>query len=315
MGIKNLLGSFIDESTASVLKTTQEAMGVANAVGAFAAGTDADKLELTNVDDMDYGAFTRSSLIDVLSEKATIYEQILPLNKLVANRLTPFLPGRAYFIPVYMPLFCEMKQPTKTAFIKKLITSMLTGFQGIQDLTVEKATVATGSAAHDYDVVIGMTGDTKEVTLSFPTDLDGQPIRKFLNYWATGIYDRYSTLGHYYGAPIPWGQGNHTMSGVYFVLDVKGRMCQYAAYVTNMFPNMIPESMNNYKKGEHNPIALEIPMSCQFISNHPYATELANHYISIINTRVAAITSRYRIDLMEEIEEKGLQETYSSKAG
>ncbi len=302
------------EGTTELIKKVQKATGVASVVAQWAASDATKGLdEIKNVDDMDFGAYTRSTLIQELSENATIYEQILPLNQLAANRLTPFLPGRAYFIPHSMPAFMEETQKKKVALIKKLITSSLVGFEGIQDETAGFATIETGAESNNWEVLNTVTGDTKEVTLSFPAELDGQPFRKFLHYWITGVYDRHSQIGHYFGANKVWGQGSHTMSGVYFVLDVKGRMPQYAAYCYNMMPKMSPESMNNYKKGSHDPFALNIPFTVQLIGNHPFATEMANHYINLINQRVAHITSRYRIDLMDKIEDRGLSTVYSEK--
>lgn len=302
----NSLGNHLDTAS-EALSIVQKA---SNLISAWAG--DAEAAERANVDIDDLGGGTRGSVIDGITENASLYEQIMPLTKLTANRLTPFIPGRAYFIPTEMPAFLEHNIPQKAALLKKLIVSMATSVEGITDKQVNFSDIQTGNEFNNYEVVQSVTGATRELSLGFPADLDGQPIRKILNYWVTGTYDTGSQRGHYYGAPLIWGQGNHTMSGVYFVLDVKGRMPQYAAYVCNMFPKVVPNSMNNYKRGEHATIEMSIPFACQYIDDHPFATKLANYYIAKINERVAAISTRYDISRIGEIEKNGLLTTASN---
>lgn len=229
------------------------------------------------------------------------YADLLQLDSVNLRRLTPFQPGRGYFVPVEMPRFMEDQFESETKFFENLLTVYATGIDGIQDPTLNFDEVSSGVESQTMEVPTNRGGVTNEVTITFPTDFRGQFITKYLDMWMNGIVDPHTDRGHYHGADLEYTNANHTMSGVYFTVDPSERRVEFACYFFNMMPKESQLSINNKTKGENSPEELNPTFTCQMIHGNEKITDLAYQYLEEITSNVNGTTA-FRDDIVEEYE-------------
>jgi hypothetical protein len=208
------------------------------------------------------------------------------------KKLTPYQPGRGYFIPTRMPKFMEDQFEDQTKFFKTLLIGYCVGFDGITDPTMNFSEVTSGVESQTMDVANNVTGLTREVTMRFPAELRGQFLTRYQYNWMTGIMDPYTDRGRYHGADLEYTNANHTMSGVYFTLDPSESAIEFSAYLLNMMPKNAQLSINNKNKGENTPPEITTPYSCQFITNNKMITDKCYEFLEEMNGEIGGVTSK-----------------------
>lgn len=231
----------------------------------------------------------------------TEYADLLQLDAVNLRRLTPFQPGRGYFVPVEMPAFMEEMYESETRLFENLLTVYATQIDGIQNPTLNFGEVTSGVENQGMEVPTNRGGRTDEITVTFPSDFRGQFITKYLGLWMDGIVDPNTDRGHYHGADLDYTNANHTMSGVYFTLDPSERRVEFSCYLFNMMPKESPLSINNKTKGENEPEEINPSFTCQMIYGNQRITDLAYEYLEEITSNTNGTTA-FREDIVEEYE-------------
>ena len=229
------------------------------------------------------------------------YADLLQLDSVNLRRLTPFQPGRGYFVPVEMPRFMVEAFEDETRFFENLLTVYATGIDGIQNPTLNFDEVSSGVENQTMEVATNRAGKTDEITVTFPADFRGQFITKYLDMWMNGIIDPNTDRGHYHGQDMEYTNSNHTMSGVYFTVDPSERRVEFACYFFNMMPKESQLSINNKTKGENSPEELNPSFTCQMIHGNEKITNMAYRYLEQITQNVNGTTA-FRNDIVEEYE-------------
>ena len=112
---------------------------------------------------------------------------------------TPHTTGRFFIFVTKMPTVCELLVPSATEIFRKLIQFYTIEVTGFSDLTMNTVSFDTGSELSSIDVPVGVTGETKELQISFSMELRDHPITKFIAYWFRAIFDNGANAGTYYG--------------------------------------------------------------------------------------------------------------------
>jgi len=206
------------------------------------------------------------------------------------NSLTPYISGNGVLIVLKMPAMLESKFATATTFFKSMLMVFATGLDGISDKSLETAQLNLGTDANTIEVPTSQTGYTKEVTITFPTDFNEQPLQKYVELWMSAIAGATNTA-HYFGDNKDFGLGNQTMTFIYATLDPSKTKIQSARLFSNAFPKNDKDSMNNFKKGEHNVEELQFTFSVHERVNHPDIFTLAQTYLTAVDLRARSIDS------------------------
>ena len=112
---------------------------------------------------------------------------------------TPHTTGRFFIFVTKMPTVCELLIPVATEIFRKLIQFYTTEVTGFTDLTMNTVSFDTGSELSSIDVPVGVTGETKELSITFSVELRDHPITKFIAWWFRAIFDNGASAGTYYG--------------------------------------------------------------------------------------------------------------------
>lgn len=193
---------------------------------------------------------------------------------------TPHTTGRFFIFVTKMPTVCELLIPVATEIFRKLIQFYTTEVTGFSDLTMNTVSFDTGSELSSIDVPVGVTGETKELQITFSVELRDHPITKFIAWWFRAIFDNGANAGTYYGlvyqpstdekeirtkligthasnyalsAPVylydedgttktglEYDAANHTMSFVYFTTNQARSKIERIAYVVGGYPKTLP---------------------------------------------------------------------------
>ena len=214
------------------------------------------------------------------------------------NSLTPYISGNGVLIVVKMPDMLSTKFSAATTFFKTMLMVFATGLDGISDKTIETGQLNLGTDANTLSVPTTQTGFTKEVTITFPTDFNEQPLQKYIELWMSAMVGATNTA-HYFDdvdgvadtTNVDFGLGNQTMTFIYATLDPSKTRIQSARLFSNSFPITDKDSMNNFKKGEHNVEELQFTFSVHERVNHPDIFTLAQTYLNVVKLRARSIDS------------------------
>lgn len=116
---------------------------------------------------------------------------------------TPHTSGRFFIFVTKMPSIMEFLFPEETKVFKKLLQYYTKGVTGFTDRTMNTEAFDTGNELSNMDMPVGVTGETKELTLEFGPELRGLPISKFISAWFKCIMDASAQAGTYFGMVYP----------------------------------------------------------------------------------------------------------------
>lgn len=193
---------------------------------------------------------------------------------------TPHTTGRFFIFVTKMPTVCELLIPVATEIFRKLIQFYTTEVTGFSDLTMNTVSFDTGSELSSIDVPVGVTGETKELQITFSVELRDHPITKYIAWWFRAIFDNGANAGTYYGlvyqpstdeaaarttlinthannyslsSPVylygedgttktglEYDAANHTMSLIYFTTNQARSKIERIAYVVGGYPKTLP---------------------------------------------------------------------------
>ena len=192
---------------------------------------------------------------------------------------TPHTTGRFFIFVTKMPTVCELLVPAATEIFRKLIQFYTTEVTGFSDLTMNTVSFDTGSELSSIDVPVGVTGETKELQITFSVELRDHPITKFIAWWFRAIFDNGANAGTYYGlvyqpsddeketraaliathktsyslsspvylygddtkeSGLEYDAANHTMSFIYFTTNQARSKIERIAYIVGGYPKTLP---------------------------------------------------------------------------
>lgn len=187
------------------------------------------------------------------------------------DNMTPFITGRSIFIPMRMPAFMsDAGFGEQTAIFKKLCMFYVKSITGFSDRQVGTVEIDTGIENTKTELPSSQTAATRELTFQFGPELSGQFISKYIRLWIDGVIDPLTHDATYHGAEnTVYKQTNHTMEGLYIVLDPTRTKVQFHSYLSNMFPKSAPGSLNDSTVGEHNMFDPSIPFTVTSYENIP----------------------------------------------
>jgi hypothetical protein len=185
------------------------------------------------------------------------------------DNMTPFITGRSIFIPMRMAAYMDDKLKVPTNIFKKLCMFYVKSITGFSDRQVGTVEIDTGIENTKTELPSSQTAATRELTFQFGPELTGQFISKYVRLWIDGVIDPLTHDATYHGSALDYKQTNHTMEGLYIVLDPTRTKVQFHAYLSNMFPKSAPGSLNDSTVGEHNMFDPSIPFTVTSYENIP----------------------------------------------
>lgn len=202
------------------------------------------------------------------------------------EQYSPQKTGYARIFLVKMPEFMHVMYPNKTKQFRHLIEYGFVSVDGIQNTNLEFNQVTGGYAGRQFDVASVARDDTNEVTVRV-YEVNGSPVREYLDLWISGISDPFTGLSHYHGAfdyGVKFGQQNHTAEAFYVNTDSTGRHdgVQYACLLANMMPKSVRKDQFNYQSGTHDIVEMDIAFTCVKYES-PQINEVARTLIAKYN--------------------------------
>ncbi|MGL5711495.1 MAG: hypothetical protein ACRCX2_00630 [Paraclostridium sp.] len=179
--------------------------------------------------------------------------------------MSPFQPGRFYFIFTKMPTFMESIDPDGTKRFQNIVEKYQTGFQGLNDMQANFGDIQTGTPSSKFSYVTTVDMQFDEFTVNIPHDLSKLPLLSYLEMWMTGVYDPMTGLTHYHGdleanpGKYPEGAnlGYEVAEGLYIALDRAGKPVR-SMMIYGIQPTKGHHSQLNSEKGTHDAQAVEL---------------------------------------------------------
>lgn len=176
----------------------------------------------------------------------------------------PLVTGYAYLIFTKLPEWMTKKFPN----MKQVLQKQFRGFDGLNDIDLQTATVPLGFSQNEYHVAQQQGPKPPEFTIKF-LEMTGSPIASIFQYWSSGIRDPRTNVALY---PTRDGVGeyaakHHTCEFVYIHTradagNITGNIIELAVMVTAAIPKRIPLTHFNYQQGtQTTPIEIDIPFS------------------------------------------------------
>ena len=200
----------------------------------------------------------------------------------VLQSYDPLKTGFGRLFMVRQPLMVNQLIPNKMKKFKHILEYGNTSVQGINDYSVQTASVEGGYAGRSMEVPTKVEDGTASFTVS-TYEFSGSPLRELLHFWINGVTDIQTTFSHYYGLDIPVNQANHTAEFIYVSTDQTGKNIEYACLFANCFPKKIDTDRYNMSKGDIKVVEMEIEFSC------------TKYESPQINAKAAQLLDRYKI--------------------
>lgn len=213
------------------------------------------------------------------------------------NALQQYDPLKTGFGRIFMirqPLFIEelAKNSTdlqnKMSMFKHILEYANTGVEGGNDIQVQTSQMQGGYTNRAMDIPTIATDDTNELTIK-TYEFSGSPVREFVQFWINGVADLQSGFSHYYGAPVPVSQANHTAEFIYVVTDQSGKKVEFAALYANCFPKSVQLSQFNYDAGTHD----LVQMNVTFTATRYMSPQINEQAVKLINKYNVLVDSLY----------------------
>ena len=196
-----------------------------------------------------------------------------------------------------MPEFMKYIMPDQTKWFKHILETMFTEITGLQDATMEFASIQGGVNGNEIEIPTILKDGTNEITITVP-EQSGSVVREYISTWLYGVSDRISGYSRYCGlldskeantGNLTYAQCNHTMEAIYLATDPTGLAdnIEFACLLTNMVPKTVKESSFNYRSGTIEINVYEIPFTCnKYVSAdiNERAKELLNKYSVVLNS-------------------------------
>ena len=181
----------------------------------------------------------------------------------VLQNYDPLKTGYGRLFMVRQPVFLQDNIPDKLKKFKHILEYGNTAVQGINDVSVQFASITGGYVGKSFEIPTVATDDTNSFTVTC-YEFSGSPIREVLHTWINGTTDLLTGLTHYNGADseVERLQANQTAEFIYVSTDNTGENVEYACLFANCFPRSVKNDQFNYTSGEHNLVEYNIEFSC-----------------------------------------------------
>ena len=206
----------------------------------------------------------------------------------VLQNYDPLKTGYGRLFMVRQPVFLQDNIPDKLKKFKHILEYGNTAVQGINDVSVQFASITGGYVGKSFEIPTVATDDTNSFTVTC-YEFSGSPIREVLHTWINGTTDLLTGLTHYNGADskIERLQANQTAEFIYVSTDNTGENVEYACLFANCFPRSVKNDQFNYTSGEHNLVEYNIEFSCtkyESIQINEVGKSLLNRYKLLANS-------------------------------
>lgn len=176
--------------------------------------------------------------------------------------------GRLFMVRKPIWLNNYLSDTGKFTKFKHILEYGNTAVQGINDVSVQFASITGGYTGKSFEIPTVATDDTNSFTVTC-YEFSGSPIREVIHTWINGTTDLLTGLSHYNGqaknskgTEIKRIQSNQTAEFIYVSTDNTGENVEYACLFANCFPRNIKNDQFNYTSGEHNLVEYNIEFSC-----------------------------------------------------
>jgi hypothetical protein len=176
--------------------------------------------------------------------------------------LDPFVSGYAFIYWVELPSWFEKDEDLK--YFKQMTQVNFRSFQGVASMDLNTAQVQTGFAAHEMNVVTGISRQNTDFQISHK-EYSGSPMTKMYQKWISMIRDPRTNTALYpklYG--VEYGARNHSGQLLYIVTrpDVTNtdkHIVEYACFYSNVVPVNVPlDTLYNFEIGSQDAPTIEI---------------------------------------------------------
>lgn len=213
------------------------------------------------------------------------YNQLILWDRNTLQQLQPFIGGRFLFVPGVMPRFMERLHKEETEYMRTVFQSCVKSITGFSSRQLDVTTVSALTEQNSHDVIVGGKGVTKSLTFTFLALYQGLRIYKYITTWMTLIYNPGSSAASYpYFTELEYGEGNHTMNGIYIVTDPSFQLVEDATLIYNMCPldngasNILDQTW-----GDHNTKEYSVQFKCHTLpGGMPQVLKLAQGVLADI---------------------------------
>lgn len=198
--------------------------------------------------------------------------------------------GRLFMVRKPLTMATLFKDDEKFNNFKHILEYGFTSINGLNDVSVNFATIQGGYANKSFEVPNTIDDATNSFTVGV-YEFSGSPVREILHTWINTTIDKDSGLSHYGGliasGQMEYNQANHTAEFIYVVTDRTGMKVEYACMFANCFPRGYKNSQFNTESGEHNIVETDIEFSCtkyESVDINKKAKELLKNYQILVNS-------------------------------
>ena len=135
------------------------------------------------------------------------------------NIREPFRIGRFIFKIVKIPPFFDEKIAHYMRFV---LEDNIKQVSGIPENSIDTISQTNGATRIESDFPGNYKQSAKELNVQ-TIEYAGGVVRKLVNYWMGGISDRETTIGHLYGANLPFVRSSYSASFLYTILGPTAR--------------------------------------------------------------------------------------------
>lgn len=151
--------------------------------------------------------------------KLTTQQGLQSFDAASLNIREPFRMGRFIFKIVKIPPFFDSSM---IGYMRFVLEDNIKQVSGIPENSIDTISQTNGATRIESDFPGNYKQSAKELTVQ-TIEYAGGVVRKFVNYWMGGISDRETTIGHLYGANLPFVRSSYSASFLYTILGPTAR--------------------------------------------------------------------------------------------
>lgn len=195
--------------------------------------------------------------------RSLISSEFADYGKTTAMSLTPEDKSLFILLVMYYPeifMYSEDEADKRACKgILNYIAQTCKAVDGIADKTLEKSDAEYKTQFFNAPLYTNVTGATREITLSIPSELKGYGITDFLNHWVNQISDEFTGFSPYNGLDMEWNNWSHSCGFMYIKPTKNLTRVSYGALFFQCVPTTIP--MSNYNADRTAPGVIEMSLT------------------------------------------------------
>jgi len=164
------------------------------------------------------------------------------------------------------------------------ICSMTTEVSGISNLELNSIDIDAKTPFFNVPIITNITGVTREINLTVPSDLAGFFITEQIRHWMNQISDEYSKSACYNGLNIEYNNWSHSCGMAYIKPDKTWTRVDYGCLMFLMIPKVAITENWNSSAGDTSAATLPLRFTCSII----------DHRNQQVNALLEAILKLYR---------------------